>query len=93
MDQKVEETREGACEEAPGRAGEHGQGVSRRGVYRECVTLYSVEELLVLKLLLTGDLEGLKVAHDFNELDEGEARILTLKDSLILDNEGESNLD
>lgn len=36
-----------------------------------------------------GDLEGLKVSHDFDTLDEGEARILTLKDSRILDNEGE----
>lgn len=36
----------------------------------------------------TGDLEGLKVSHDFAEMDEGEARILTLKDSRILDNEG-----
>lgn len=35
-----------------------------------------------------GDLEGLKVSHDFTEMDEGEARILTLKDSRILDNEG-----
>ncbi len=35
-----------------------------------------------------GDLEGLKVSHDFDTLDEGEARILTLKDSRILDNEG-----
>ncbi|THH20732.1 hypothetical protein EW146_g681 [Bondarzewia mesenterica] len=34
------------------------------------------------------DLEGLKVSHDFEELEEGEARILTLKDSRILDNEG-----
>ncbi|KAF5359829.1 hypothetical protein D9756_003403 [Leucocoprinus leucothites] len=33
------------------------------------------------------DLEGLKVSHDFDTLDEGEARILTLKDSRILDNE------
>ncbi|KAI8980187.1 SART-1 protein [Trametes punicea] len=33
------------------------------------------------------DLEGLKVSHDFEELEEGEARILTLKDSRILDNE------
>ncbi|KAN0092738.1 SART-1 family domain containing protein [Tylopilus felleus] len=33
------------------------------------------------------DLEGLKVTHDFNELAEGDARILTLKDSRILDNE------
>lgn len=36
----------------------------------------------------TDDLEGLKVSHDFDNLDEGEARILTLKDSRILDNEG-----
>lgn len=34
------------------------------------------------------DLEGLKVGHDFDELGEGENRILTLKDSRILDNEG-----
>ncbi|KAI0367756.1 SART-1 protein [Pilatotrama ljubarskyi] len=33
------------------------------------------------------DLEGLKVSHDFEGLEEGEARILTLKDSRILDNE------
>ncbi|KIL67576.1 hypothetical protein M378DRAFT_185639 [Amanita muscaria Koide BX008] len=33
------------------------------------------------------DLEGLKVSHDFDELNEGEARVLTLKDSRILDNE------
>ncbi|KAF5367383.1 hypothetical protein D9758_003695 [Tetrapyrgos nigripes] len=33
------------------------------------------------------DLAGLKVTHDFDEMDEGEARILTLKDSRILDNE------
>ncbi|KAF7316824.1 hypothetical protein HMN09_00415500 [Mycena chlorophos] len=33
------------------------------------------------------DLEGLKVSHDFEDMDEGDARILTLKDSRILDNE------
>ncbi len=38
--------------------------------------------------LCIGDLVGLKVSHDFDEMDEGEARILTLKDSRILDNEG-----
>jgi hypothetical protein len=37
----------------------------------------------------TEDLVGLKVSHNFDEMDEGEARILTLKDSRILDNEGE----
>ena len=46
---------------------------------RECALITSVE-----------DLEGLKVSHDFDGLDEGEARILTLKDSRILDNEGTS---
>lgn len=39
---------------------------------------------------MTEDLEGLKVSHDFDGLEEGEARILTLKDSRILDNEGNS---
>ncbi|KAJ3999446.1 SART-1 family-domain-containing protein [Lentinula boryana] len=33
------------------------------------------------------DLAGLKVSHDFDAMDEGDARILTLKDSRILDNE------
>ncbi|KAF7797098.1 hypothetical protein EIP86_008290 [Pleurotus ostreatoroseus] len=33
------------------------------------------------------DLEGLKVSHDFDGMDEGEERILTLKDSRILENE------
>ncbi|KAI0784257.1 SART-1 family-domain-containing protein [Abortiporus biennis] len=33
------------------------------------------------------DLEGLKVSHDFEDMGEGEDRILTLKDSRILDNE------
>ncbi|KAF9267736.1 SART-1 protein [Marasmius fiardii PR-910] len=33
------------------------------------------------------DLEGLKVSHDFEGMEDGEAHILTLKDSRILDNE------
>ncbi|KAG2146172.1 SART-1 family-domain-containing protein [Suillus bovinus] len=33
------------------------------------------------------DLVGLKVSHNFEDLGEGDARILTLKDSRILDNE------
>ena len=37
---------------------------------------------------VTEDLEGLKVAHDFDEMEDGEERILTLKDSRILENEG-----
>lgn len=41
--------------------------------------------------LFLEDLVGLKVSHDFEEMDEGDARILTLKDSRILDNEGELN--
>ena len=36
----------------------------------------------------SGDLVGLKVSHDFGDMDDGDARILTLKDSRILDNEG-----
>ncbi|KAG6908342.1 hypothetical protein DXG01_005253 [Tephrocybe rancida] len=48
---------------------------------------YELLTRFVLKPLLLGDLEGLKVSHDFDEMDEGEARILTLKDSRILDNE------
>jgi len=40
---------------------------------------------------LLGDLVGLKVSHDFDGMEEGEARVLTLKDSRILDNEGESS--
>jgi U4/U6.U5 tri-snRNP-associated protein 1 len=39
-------------------------------------------------ILCLDDLVGLKVAHDFEELGEGEDRVLTLKDSRILDNEG-----
>ena len=34
------------------------------------------------------DLEGLKVSHDFEAMEEGEERILTLKDSRILEDEG-----
>jgi len=34
------------------------------------------------------DIAGLKVSHDLDALQEGEDRILTLKDSRILDNEG-----
>jgi U4/U6.U5 tri-snRNP-associated protein 1 len=43
---------------------------------------------MLMRSCTTGDLEGLKVSHDFTEMGEGEARILTLKDSRILDNEG-----
>ena len=45
---------------------------------------------VLLICAISEDLEGLKVSHDFEGMDEGEARILTLKDSRILDNEGGS---
>ncbi|KAG6813921.1 hypothetical protein H0H92_005770 [Tricholoma furcatifolium] len=54
--------------------------------YTERASAESQHELRRLTLDV-GDLEGLKVSHDFDEMDEGEARILTLKDSRILDNE------
>lgn len=38
------------------------------------------------------DLAGLKVGHDFEGLGEGEDRVLTLKDSRILDDEGSMSL-
>lgn len=50
---------------------------------------YSLFVELILTIVASiEDLEGLKVGHDFEELGEGENRILTLKDSRILDNEG-----
>jgi U4/U6.U5 tri-snRNP-associated protein 1 len=36
-------------------------------------------------------LEGLKVTHDLSQLEDGESHILTLKDSRILDNEGNAS--
>lgn len=41
-----------------------------------------------LTLIFTEDLEGLKVSHDLSQLEDGESHILTLKDSRILDGEG-----
>ena len=38
--------------------------------------------------IISEDLGGLKVSHNFDGLAEGDAHILTLKDSHILDNEG-----
>jgi len=46
----------------------------------------------LLVLPRTEDLVGLKVSHDFEELAEGDGRILTLKDSRILDDEGSTLL-
>lgn len=44
--------------------------------------------ILIDKFNFVEDLAGVKVSHDFEELGEGEARILTLKDSHVLDDEG-----
>ena len=44
----------------------------------------------VCSLYVAEDLEGLKVSHDFDAMEDGEERILTLKDSRILENEGTS---
>lgn len=62
--------------------------------YTERMSLIRLLVLILthLQLVYLGDLTGLKVSHDFEELDEGEDRILTLKDSRILDNEGMSSL-
>jgi U4/U6.U5 tri-snRNP-associated protein 1 len=49
-----------------------------------CFVFFSVQ----LTLIIAGDLEGLKVSHDLDQLEDGESHILTLKDSRILDNEG-----
>lgn len=49
-----------------------------------CFVFFSVQ----LTLIPTEDLEGLKVSHDLDQLEDGESHILTLKDSRILDNEG-----
>jgi U4/U6.U5 tri-snRNP-associated protein 1 len=43
-----------------------------------------------LQLPVIEDLEGLQVSHDLSQLDDGETRILTLKDSRILDYEGDT---
>jgi U4/U6.U5 tri-snRNP-associated protein 1 len=43
---------------------------------------------LLIFTSLVEDLEGLKVSHDLSQLEDGESHILTLKDSRILDNEG-----
>lgn len=55
--------------------------------YTESMASHSFRSVPFLSLH-SEDLEGLKVGHDFDELAEGDARILTLKDSRILDNEG-----
>ena len=54
----------------------------------EFTFMWSAAALLIRYLTFEEDLAGLKVSHDFEGLAEGEDRILTLKDSRILDNEG-----
>ncbi len=49
---------------------------------------YHVFQSSFVTHVLQGDLVGLKVSHDFDDMGDGEERILTLKDSRILDNEG-----
>ena len=56
--------------------------------YDESACISTVRGHILTCSCAAGDLEGLKVGHDFTDMDEGEARILTLKDSRILDNEG-----
>lgn len=54
-------------------------------------TLYlCLDDLTDWMVLSAEDLDGLKVSHDLSALEEGENRILTLRDSRILDNEGAS---
>jgi len=38
--------------------------------------------------LLAEHLEGLRVGHDFNDIEEGEGMILTIKDKGVLDEDG-----
>ncbi|KIK93479.1 hypothetical protein PAXRUDRAFT_828941 [Paxillus rubicundulus Ve08.2h10] len=49
--------------------------------------LESMEETFQADAYTEKDLVGLKVSHDFDKLGEGDARILTLKDSRILDDQ------
>lgn len=53
--------------------------------------LCKCKQRLMCVFCLTEDLEGLKVTHDFEAMEDGEERILTLKDSRILENEGASS--
>ena len=63
-----------------------------QAIQEEYTERTSLQNRLCAALLTysVGDIAGLKVSHDFDALDDGEARILTLKDSRILDNEGAS---
>lgn len=90
MDQEEQEAWEATRTKANGRTGEYGQTPSRGRLYRKLVPTSRICRWLGLTQLFAEDLEGLKVGHDFGELGEGEDRILTLKDSRILDNEGDT---
>jgi U4/U6.U5 tri-snRNP-associated protein 1 len=59
--------------------------------YSESIFFYTSYSLLV-DSGISEDLAGLKVAHDMEQLVEGEEKILTLKDSRILDNEGKDTV-
>ena len=86
MGQAQQEEGEGARKEETARTREHGQDVPRRGIHRAyAIPLYITPPNAYSQL---GDLVGLKVSHNFDEMEDGEAHILTLKDSRILDNEG-----
>jgi U4/U6.U5 tri-snRNP-associated protein 1 len=54
--------------------------------FHSCLILFYTT--LTSLSLSAEDLEGLKVTHDLSQLEDGESHILTLKDSRILDNEG-----
>jgi hypothetical protein len=86
-----QEAGEGAGEEETGGTRKDGSGFPG-GIYGKYVyTLFFLVVFFFLTFFFfcfAEDLAGLKVSHDFDELEEGEARILTLKDSRILDNEG-----
>jgi U4/U6.U5 tri-snRNP-associated protein 1 len=58
--------------------------------YSESIYFYTSYSFLV-DSGISEDLAGLKVAHDMDQLVEGEEKILTLKDSRILDNEGKDS--
>jgi hypothetical protein len=87
MAQTEQEEGEGAGKEETAGTGEYGQTVPG-GLYREYVYFSYGASISLPDCQIAEDLEGLKVGHDLEGLEEGEARILTLKDSRILDNEG-----
>lgn len=85
MDKEVKKERKGTRKETSRGAREYGQ-CSSGFVYRKYEE--PIHPSYSFDIFDTDDLVGLKVSHDFEDLNEGDARILTLKDSRILDNEG-----